>query len=90
MNAIAQGGGQRVDELDMKGQHARTNGSTCALAKGRDAAFMLNVQMFLIPPQEYSLMLELVKHGDIDVLCIISPSSISRNTLKSHQKSKIF
>lgn len=41
MNAIAQGGGQRVDEFDMKGQQARTNGSTCALAEGRDAAFTL-------------------------------------------------
>lgn len=47
-------------------------------------------QMFLIPPQEYSLMSELVKHEDIDVLCFISPSSISCHTLKSYQRSKSF
>lgn len=90
MNAIAQGGGQRVDEFDMKGQHARTNGSTCAPAEGRDAAIALenyntNAQTILIPPQEYTLLLELIKLGDIDPLCIISPSSINCHTLKLYQ-----
>lgn len=65
MNVIALGGDQCVDEFDMMGQHARTHGSTCAPPEGCHAAFNLkkknkkqhntNAQMFLIPPQEYSL-----------------------------------
>lgn len=73
MNAIAQGSDQCVNEFDMTGQHARTPGSTCALLEECHAAFNLknyntNAQMFLIPPQEYSLTLELMKHGVTDVL----------------------
>lgn len=47
-----------------------------------------NVQMFLIPDKEYSLML--VKHEDADLFCFISPSSISCHSLKSYQRSEIF
>lgn len=41
MNAVAQGGDQCVDEVDMMGQHARTHGSTCAPLEGCRAAFNL-------------------------------------------------
>lgn len=70
MNAVAQGGDQRVNECDMTGQCARTH---CAKPEECHAAFNLknystNAQMFLISSQEYSLKLEFIKHGVTDVL----------------------